>query len=246
MGSGRSGTETTVPSCPLHLTDPQREHVCSGPRITQDVRTKAIYHSNAYSPNTARANRRRGILPHCGDSHDRPHLRTGPCECSPMLLYPPFLIIMQPPRPSEGAVPHRTSEVKSAGPSASAYTTQAHNPTANTNQYANLPPLERQIVTFMRSQPPNEEGIHVAAIARHVASVGSAGDAHGIRYLIPPTIVQSVIAKHPQTVRLWIDSWTMVLSIPRLTSPTSRYLSRQSKTGSDICCHIICLAMSCA
>ncbi|KAI0709247.1 hypothetical protein C8Q76DRAFT_742641 [Earliella scabrosa] len=85
-----------------------------------------------------------------------------------------------PPRPSEGAVPHRTSEVKSAGPSASAYTTQAHNPTANTNQYANLPPLERQIVTFMRSQPPNEEGIHVAAIARHVASVGSAGDAHGI------------------------------------------------------------------
>lgn len=51
----------------------------------------------------------------------------------------------------------------------------------NSGQYAGLPALEKSIVQFMLDQPAREEGLHVAAIARYVAGLGNAGDAHGIR-----------------------------------------------------------------
>ena len=69
-----------------------------------------------------------------------------------------------------------------SGPSASAYTAQARS-TASNNQFASLSPLQRQIVDFMLSQPKTDEGIHVAAIARHVASSGGVGDANLIRFV---------------------------------------------------------------
>ncbi|KAH9951454.1 replication protein A subunit RPA32 [Amylocystis lapponica] len=72
-----------------------------------------------------------------------------------------------PPRPSDAA---RAAAIPAAGGSAagpSAYTAQAHNSGMN-NQYSNLKPLQRQIVQFILSQPRNEEGVHVAAIARSV------------------------------------------------------------------------------
>jgi len=48
---------------------------------------------------------------------------------------------------------------------ASAYTTQSHTTPAN-DQYANRPTLQRAIISFLRNQPPNGEGVHVGAIAR--------------------------------------------------------------------------------
>ncbi|TCD64659.1 replication factor A protein 2 [Steccherinum ochraceum] len=56
--------------------------------------------------------------------------------------------------------------------SASAYTAQSHG--GASDQYSHLPQLERSIITFMMNQPPNEEGIHVGAIARTVG--GSANE----------------------------------------------------------------------
>ncbi|KAI0721081.1 hypothetical protein C8T65DRAFT_254659 [Cerioporus squamosus] len=89
-----------------------------------------------------------------------------------------------PPRPSEGGVVKHPSGVNggSTGASASAYTAQARS-TANNNHYASLSSLQRQIVDFMLSQPKTDEGIHVAAIARHVASSGGVGDANLIRFV---------------------------------------------------------------
>ncbi|TFK91040.1 replication protein A subunit RPA32, partial [Polyporus arcularius HHB13444] len=88
-----------------------------------------------------------------------------------------------PPRPSEGGVVKNANAVNTgSAPSASAYTAGARS-TANNNAYASLSPLQRQIVDFMLSQPKTDEGIHVAAIARHVASSGGVGDANLIRLL---------------------------------------------------------------
>ncbi|KAI0807389.1 hypothetical protein C8Q74DRAFT_1227356 [Fomes fomentarius] len=87
-----------------------------------------------------------------------------------------------PPRPSEGLVANRSSSkvVNGSGPSSSVYSAQARTATVNSGQYAGLPALEKSIVQFMLDQPAHEEGLHVAAIARHVAGLGNAGDAHGI------------------------------------------------------------------
>jgi replication factor A2 len=53
---------------------------------------------------------------------------------------------------------------------ASAYTSQSRAPT---NQFAGLPTLQRSIMEFLTSQPYNDEGVHVGAIARAVG--GEAG-----------------------------------------------------------------------
>lgn len=45
------------------------------------------------------------------------------------------------------------------------------------DQYASLKPLARRIIDFILAQPPTDEGVHVAAIARHVQT-----DAGSIRY----------------------------------------------------------------
>ncbi|KAG1756689.1 replication protein A subunit RPA32 [Suillus paluster] len=68
-----------------------------------------------------------------------------------------------PPRPGQNpSIPQ--------GPVAggSAYAAQSHSTAANNDQYSQLPKLEYAIVTFMRNQPSNEEGVHVGAIARAV------------------------------------------------------------------------------
>ena len=39
---------------------------------------------------------------------------------------------------------------------------------ADISQFSHLPPLERKIVEFILSQPPSDEGVHAAAIARFV------------------------------------------------------------------------------
>ncbi|KAI0748134.1 replication protein A subunit RPA32 [Daedaleopsis nitida] len=89
-----------------------------------------------------------------------------------------------PPRPSEGTVQKRAPATNgtTSHSVASAYTTQTHNTGANSSRYAHLPPLQRQILMFMLSQPKTGDGIHVAAIARHIATNHNAGDgdAHSI------------------------------------------------------------------
>jgi len=81
----------------------------------------------------------------------------------------------RPPRPSELGQGGTISTIVSGtagGPSA--YSVQAHN-AAVVDHYSSLQPLHRQIVNFILSQPHNEEGVHVAAIARNVG-----GEAHAI------------------------------------------------------------------
>jgi replication factor A2 len=56
----------------------------------------------------------------------------------------------------------------------SAYTAQP-NTNATKDNFAGFPPIQRAIINFITSQPPNDEGVHVAAIARAIG-----GDAHHI------------------------------------------------------------------
>ncbi|KIM87163.1 hypothetical protein PILCRDRAFT_815629 [Piloderma croceum F 1598] len=81
-----------------------------------------------------------------------------------------------PPGPGQTA---QQNGVVASGSGASAYTTQSR---AQTSQFAGLPPLQRSIMEFLHSQPPNDEGVHVGAIARSVqggdaAQISSALDA---------------------------------------------------------------------
>ncbi|KAH9854240.1 replication protein A subunit RPA32 [Lenzites betulinus] len=86
-----------------------------------------------------------------------------------------------PPRPSEGA--HAlTNRVKNNAGGHSAYTARASAPAANVGQFSHLPPLQRHIIEFILAQPKTDEGIHVAAIARQVATIlgPEDGSAHKI------------------------------------------------------------------
>ncbi|KAI0780923.1 replication protein A subunit RPA32 [Trametes elegans] len=85
-----------------------------------------------------------------------------------------------PPRPSEGA--HAVmNRVNGSNGGQSAYTAQSTTTVAGSAQFAHLPPLQREIIGFILSQPKSDEGVHVAAIARHIASAGEgAGDANKI------------------------------------------------------------------
>lgn len=51
--------------------------------------------------------------------------------------------------------------------------------------YAHLPSIQRRIVEFMMNQPQQSEGIHVAAVARHIG-----GDAHAIRYVVVSSVFE--------------------------------------------------------
>jgi len=51
---------------------------------------------------------------------------------------------------------------------AGAYTSQTN--ASSRDQYASLPPIQREIVRFMQSQPHNPDGIHVGAIARAIVN----------------------------------------------------------------------------
>ncbi|KAF9004673.1 replication protein A subunit RPA32 [Cyathus striatus] len=69
--------------------------------------------------------------------------------------------------------PKKVAPLPGAG--ASAYLNQ--NTSAASDEFASLPPLQRAIVRFILDQPPSDEGVHVAAIAR---AIGTDGDAHKI------------------------------------------------------------------
>ncbi|KAH8106991.1 replication protein A subunit RPA32 [Cristinia sonorae] len=54
----------------------------------------------------------------------------------------------------------------------SAYSAPSHG--VSTDHFANLPPLERKIATFLLNQPSNPDGTHVGAIARAVGGEAAA------------------------------------------------------------------------
>ncbi|KAL1947910.1 hypothetical protein VTO73DRAFT_13634 [Trametes versicolor] len=85
-----------------------------------------------------------------------------------------------PPRPSEGAHAFM-NRANTAAAGQSAYTAQSSTTAASTGQFAHFAPLQREIMQFIVSQPKSDEGVHVAAIARHVATLGpDLGNAHSI------------------------------------------------------------------
>ncbi len=77
---------------------------------------------------------------------------------------------MQPPRPGQA----NQSAVGTAG--SSAYANQSTS--AADTEYSHLPPVQRKIVQFILSQPPNHDGVHIAAIARAIG-----GNAAEIRFV---------------------------------------------------------------
>lgn len=84
----------------------------------------------------------------------------------------------QPLRPGQNpsTTPHAPNAQGNVAGS-SAYAAQSHAP-VDSSQFSHLPKLQYEIVTFIQSQPANEEGVHVGAIARAVG-----GTALTIRYL---------------------------------------------------------------
>ncbi|KAG2157200.1 replication protein A subunit RPA32 [Suillus clintonianus] len=70
-----------------------------------------------------------------------------------------------PPRPGQNP---STTLPQGQVAGSSAYAAQSNAPAANNNQYSHLPKLEYAIITFLQSQPTNEEGVHVGAVARAV------------------------------------------------------------------------------
>ncbi|KAI0689782.1 hypothetical protein BC835DRAFT_1407741 [Cytidiella melzeri] len=82
-------------------------------------------------------------------------------------------MIMQrgpPPRPGQEFKP----PVNGKANGTSAYTAQGGTAVAQ-DKYAHLPPIQRNIINFILSQPNHTEGVHIAAIAR-----AAGGNAHAI------------------------------------------------------------------
>jgi len=62
----------------------------------------------------------------------------------------------------------------------SAYSAQKNAPSAAVkDQFSHLPALQRSIIKFIMDQPPRDEGVHVALIAKAIAAT-SGEDAHNI------------------------------------------------------------------
>lgn len=81
--------------------------------------------------------------------------------------------LSKPSNPGSGTA----AKTERAGGDLSAYSAQNNASTAN-DQFAHLPPLQRSIMKFLMSQPPQDEGIHVAVIAKAIA--GTHDDANKI------------------------------------------------------------------
>lgn len=81
---------------------------------------------------------------------------------------------MQPPRPGQVNQPGAGG---SGTAGSSAYANQSTS--AADTEYSHLPPVQRKIVQFILSQPPNHDGVHIAAIARAIG-----GNAAEIRFVI--------------------------------------------------------------
>ncbi|THH20680.1 hypothetical protein EW146_g718 [Bondarzewia mesenterica] len=87
----------------------------------------------------------------------------------------PVRDIIYPSAPAGSSVNQNTAAGQ--GHAASAYTAQP-NPVVADERWANLPPVQLSIVTYMSQQPQQDEGIHVSAIARAVgADVNAISDA---------------------------------------------------------------------
>ncbi|TDL21528.1 replication protein A, subunit RPA32 [Rickenella mellea] len=84
------------------------------------------------------------------------------------------LALQRGPPPKPGEASRAAAPGANGTTSASAYTSSAPTGAAN-DPFAGLPPLQRKIVEFIKAQPHSDEGVHVAAIARAVAT-----DAHKI------------------------------------------------------------------
>ncbi|KAF5330919.1 hypothetical protein D9619_005432 [Psilocybe cf. subviscida] len=79
------------------------------------------------------------------------------------------LTIERGPPSNPNAANARTKVESGAG--ISAYSAQSNAP-AHNDQFAHLPALQRKIVHFIMSQPLQDEGIHVAAIAKAIGASG--------------------------------------------------------------------------
>ncbi len=169
---------------------------------------------------------RRALFPHLRGSNGDSHLRARP---STYFLFHPHahvFTVAQPPRPSEGP---STSRPNAGAGSTSAYSASSNSAAANSAQYAGLSPLQRQIITFLVSQPKTEEGIHVGAIARHIASISSGGplNADGIRWGSPQQFILATSPNHPymRIAKRWMNSVTRVTCTRPSTTPISLYPS---------------------
>ncbi|KAI5119175.1 hypothetical protein M0805_000629 [Coniferiporia weirii] len=78
-----------------------------------------------------------------------------------------------PPSATGGAAP-KANGAMGAGASGdySAYTTPSTK-AATSDEYVGVGPLAKRIMEFIKTQPPRDEGTHVAAIARHVQADAS-------------------------------------------------------------------------
>ncbi|KDR81675.1 hypothetical protein GALMADRAFT_239789 [Galerina marginata CBS 339.88] len=73
-----------------------------------------------------------------------------------------------PPSNPNLAAPNKLLQGANSG--ISAYSAQ--NTAGAADQYSHLPPLQRDIVRFILNQPPRDEGIHVAVIAKAIGASG--------------------------------------------------------------------------
>ncbi|ETW85830.1 hypothetical protein HETIRDRAFT_471029 [Heterobasidion irregulare TC 32-1] len=74
--------------------------------------------------------------------------------------------------PPSGPDQAQNAPVGQGQTSASAYTAAANTVAAN-DQYAHLPPLQRNIIHFITAQPFSDDGVHASAISRGVKATGS-------------------------------------------------------------------------
>ena len=91
---------------------------------------------------------------------------------------PPSLSNIQLLQPSNPTLGLQSKPVDAGSGSMSAYATQPG--LVVSDQYSHLPNLQRAIVRFIAGQPPRDEGVHVAIIAKAIG--GGDVDARKIRY----------------------------------------------------------------
>ncbi|KAF9484720.1 replication protein A, subunit RPA32 [Pholiota conissans] len=87
------------------------------------------------------------------------------------------LIVERGPPSNPGSGPATAIKAERTTGNVSVYSAQSNAPAVN-DQFAHLPQLQRSIMRFLMSQPPQDEGIHVAVIAKAIA--GGSNDANKI------------------------------------------------------------------
>lgn len=126
---------------------------------------------------------------------DRGHVR-----CCLVLVITQFIDRYKHKQPSNPSLASQ-SKVQNSTSNLSAYSAQS-NSTGLPDQFGHLPQLQRAIINFIISQPPQEEGIHVAAIAKAIGASGE--DARKIRW-VDATSHLNFLPHRPITVTHWIS-----------------------------------------